>query len=143
MRPVRRSHGVTLSRTRSVVVPTMRLPPPAREGVGVFQRMLTDGSRARVPRPARLCSMHRLKKKPTEISPRARQSWRTQRVADDSGEGAGGRHAVVRIREGQAAFVPGVAAHRTDVLHGTVDEGSRGKRFGARVAVTARGPCDF
>jgi len=45
----RRSQGVTLMRTRIVVVPTIRLSAPERDGAVVFQRMLTDGSSAWVP----------------------------------------------------------------------------------------------
>ena len=40
---------MTLSRTRNVDVPAIRLPAPVRVGVVVFQRMLTDGSSACVP----------------------------------------------------------------------------------------------
>ena len=68
-----------------------------------------------------------------------RSSWRTQRVADGAGERAGRRHGVVQIGKSPAALVPRIAAHRPHVLHAAVDEGARGKRFGAGIAVIPGG----
>src|ERR1700691_4440421 len=49
MRPERRSHGMTLMRTRIVVVPTIKLPSGERAGEALFQCMPTEGSSACVP----------------------------------------------------------------------------------------------
>src|ERR1035441_6093177 len=49
MRPDGLSRGITLSRSRIVVVPSIRLLVPERDGAALFQRMLTDGSSAVVP----------------------------------------------------------------------------------------------
>src|ERR1700682_3570607 len=49
MRPERRIQGSTLMRTRIVVVPTIKLSPPERDGRGDRQCKLTAGSSACVP----------------------------------------------------------------------------------------------
>src|SRR5271155_3760323 len=49
IRPECLSQGMTLMRTRIVVVPTIRSAAGDRDGLAVFQRMLTDGSSAADP----------------------------------------------------------------------------------------------
>src|SRR5579859_1858930 len=132
----------------------MRLAPPLRDGVDVCQRMLTEGSSACVPESsivvvfacaadAQIMLNAQTKKKQARDTSGSRPLWRAQRVQDNAGKGAGGRHSVVRIGERQAAFIPAIAAHGADVLHGAVGKGAGRKRLGAGIGVAARGPADF
>src|ERR1019366_8596849 len=155
MRPERLSQGITLSRSRIVVVPSIRLLVPERDGAALFQRMLTDGSSAVVPESsmrvvfacaadAQIMVSARAKKKSAAAWHNGPRSWRTQRVEDSAAERARLRHDVVQIGERPAALVPGVAGHRAHVLRTAIDERAREERF-SRIAraVAARGPGDF